>query len=616
MKKVSANFFIVIICVLILLGFNIFRLQPKPKYKIIGIKNTGEFYIDFNKNNKPDENELVKLYDIDVFSSKNSKINFQQSKQIKLKRTEILALGLLAEEFLFDNFFGKNVSVEFYDIELNKNYKYRTAKVYLNNKDIAKILLNQGLATPKHKEKTYKKEFNFVNLYKLLEKVKKDDIVILNEKNNIYHEIGCQFAEKLKESRAIKKKDIPQTSNACESCAVPTTKKVSKSFVIQNFDFSSGILNFYFTDFNKRIKPDSSCETKSCKILLNEINNAARSIDFAIFGIAQQPKIIDALVSAQNRGVKIRWVTDSDINGKNIYNEVIKVQKLLPNFNTDNHIYPTTNSKNFKYTNAIMHNKFFIFDNKTLWLSTANLSQTDLADFNNNITFLTNSSVLSNIFKQEFEQMYNEKFHELKNPIPDKEEIKIDSQNTVSVYFSPTDKIITNKIVPLINQAKKYIYISSFIITHKDVEFALKQAKIRGVDVKIITDATSAGGKYSIHNELRQINIPVKVEDKAGKMHSKSIIIDDNITLFGSMNLTKSGDTKNDESVMYIVNPIVAKQFKKQFLYTWDSIPDKWLIKTPRAESPDSVGSCFDGIDNDFDGDVDASDNGCQARKK
>ena len=99
-------------------------------------------------------------------------------------------------------------------------------------------------------------------------------------------------------------------------------------------------------------------------------------------------------------------------------------------------------------------------------------------------------------------------------------------------------------------------------------------------------------------------------------MHSKSIIIDDNITLFGSMNLTKSGDTKNDESVMYIVNPIVAKQFKKQFLYTWDSIPDKWLIKTPRAESPDSVGSCFDGIDNDFDGDVDASDNGCQARKK
>ena len=310
----------------------------------------------------------------------------------------------------------------------------------------------------------------------------------MNEKNNIYHEIGCQFAEKLKESRAIKKKDIPQTSNACENCTVPTIKKVSKSFVIQNFDFSSGILNFYFTDFNKRIKPDSSCETKSCKILLNEINNAASSIDFAIFGIAQQPKIIDALVSAQNRGVKIRWVTDSDINGKNIYNEVIKVQKLLPNFKTDNHIYPTTNSKNFKYTNAIMHNKFFIFDNKTLWLSTANLSQTDLADFNNNITLLTNSSILSNIFKQEFEQMYNEKFHELKNPIPDKEEIKIDSQNTVSVYFSPTDKIITNKIVPLINQAKKYIYISSFIITHKDVEFALKQAKIRGVDIKIITD--------------------------------------------------------------------------------------------------------------------------------
>ena len=81
MKKVSANFFILIICALILLGFNIFRLQPKPKYKIIGIKNTGEFYIDFNKNNKPDGNELVKLYDIDVFSSKILKLIFSSQSR-------------------------------------------------------------------------------------------------------------------------------------------------------------------------------------------------------------------------------------------------------------------------------------------------------------------------------------------------------------------------------------------------------------------------------------------------------------------------------------------------------------------------------------------------------
>ena len=80
------------------------------------------------------------------------------------------------------------------------------------------------------------------------------------------------------------------------------------------------------------------------------------------------------------------------------------------------------------------------------------------------------------------------------------------------------------------------------------------------------------------------------------------------------MNLTKSGESKNDENVMLIDNPKVTKQFKNQFLYTWSSIPSKWLTKNPKAESPDSAGSCNDGIDNDFDGDIDGEDLGCQIK--
>ena len=58
-----------------------------------------------------------------------------------------------------------------------------------------------------------------------------------------------------------------------------------------------------------------------------------------------------------------------------------------------------------------------------------------------------------------------------------------------------------------------------------------------------------------------------------------------------------------------LLNP--HKSIKSFFLYLWDKIPDKWLKYYPKAEGLDSVGSCSDGIDNDYDGLIDSADEGC-----
>ena len=44
----------------------------------------------------------------------------------------------------------------------------------------------------------------------------------------------------------------------------------------------------------------------------------------------------------------------------------------------------------------------------------------------------------------------------------------------------------------------------------------------------------------------------------------------------------------------------------------WTSIPNKWLVQDPEAESLDSVNSCFDGSDNDFDEMIDGYDSECR----
>ena len=80
------------------------------------------------------------------------------------------------------------------------------------------------------------------------------------------------------------------------------------------------------------------------------------------------------------------------------------------------------------------------------------------------------------------------------------------------------------------------------------------------------------------------------------------------------MNFTKSGEKYNDENVVIIKNQELTKSFKKMFLYFWSFIPDKWLYSNPITESSDSINSCFDGIDNDFDGKIDNADEGCRIK--
>ena len=223
---------------------------------------------------------------------------------------------------------------------------------------------------------------------------------------------------------------------------------------------------------------------------------------------------------------------------------------------------------------------------------------------------MISSEEVAQIFTSEFEQMYNGKFHK------DKEQkvfdsVYLDENTKISVYFSPQDTPLRNNIIPHIREAEKYIYIPIFFITRKELIPELKGAYDRGVDIKIIDDATNAANQHSIHNELRSYGIKVKTENYAGKMHTKALIIDDKISVITSMNFSNSGELRNDENVVIIENKEIAQYLKSSFLYLWEMIPEKYLKYDPRPESKESIGSCFDNIDNDYDGKIDLKDSGC-----
>ena len=184
----------------------------------------------------------------------------------------------------------------------------------------------------------------------------------------------------------------------------------------------------------------------------------------------------------------------------------------------------------------------------------------------------------------------------------------------MTAYFSPQDDAMLTVVVEAIAQAKDTINASVFFLTDKRVTAELIAAHRRGVNVRIIIDATAAQNGYSKHEILRLAGLPVKVETWGGKMHMKSVSIDHERVIVGSMNWTGAGSKTNDENTLLIDSKRLALQHDAFFERLWGSISPEWqgYGKNPLPESMDSPDACRDTIDNDFDGLVDDNDPGCR----
>jgi phosphatidylserine/phosphatidylglycerophosphate/cardiolipin synthase-like enzyme len=392
------------------------------------------------------------------------------------------------------------------------------------------------------------------------------------------------------------------------------------------------------------LTPNKSCESKICKELIYLIENAEDSIDFAVYGLRGQIEVLNTLIAAKNRGVSIRGVIDKDVYGKTYYSDTYLLEENFDAIKSDyekdlntlsllknkeyadkcerpkGHEGPLqcfegkgyASKEKLKFSGDIMHNKFFIIDGEYIWTGSANISDTGTGGYNANVVASIKSKYLAEHYLIEFEQMFNDgSFHRSKEKLKKKEiKTNINGQN-VELFFSPQSYSMYRGIIPLIKEAKKSIDISIFFLTHKNISKELVAAKNKGVDVRVIIDATGASNSYSKHQYLRDNGISLKVENWGGKMHMKSAIIDGMHLILGSMNWTSAGESKNDENTLIIRNAKDAKNYQKFFNKLWFSIDEKWLSKDPLAESTDSYPSCNDSIDNDFDKFIDSNDKDC-----
>lgn len=139
------------------------------------------------------------------------------------------------------------------------------------------------------------------------------------------------------------------------------------------------------------------------------------------------------------------------------------------------------------------------------------------------------------------------------------------------VIFSPGDEC-REAIISHIRFANQSIRVCVFTISDDKISRELIHAHRRGKKVQIITDNEKQFDMGSDIEEFRKAGIGVIIDQTSAHMHHKFALIDQNITITGSYNWTRSAATSNHENILISKDPIIYKAYAKEFESLWKEL--------------------------------------------
>jgi phosphatidylserine/phosphatidylglycerophosphate/cardiolipin synthase-like enzyme len=211
-----------------------------------------------------------------------------------------------------------------------------------------------------------------------------------------------------------------------------------------------------------------------------------------------------------------------------------------------------------------MHHKFVITDEKTAWVSSANMTESSFCnDINDGVVF--DQPALVDAYRAEFTRMFTDGNFGPTSPRP------VVTGGAYSVYFSPEtpqtespqwfDDLITS-----IGQAQTSIDLMIFAFTRQQIADALVTASARGVVVRGIV-----ASEY-VSSAATQYLVGAGLDIRTGRIHSKLIIIDGTIVVTGSANWSLNAWSNNENS-LWINDASMADKYATRFESLYDVAP-------------------------------------------
>lgn len=292
--------------------------------------------------------------------------------------------------------------------------------------------------------------------------------------------------------------------------------------VVHSFLQDQGNLQLYFC-------PQEKCE----EAFIQALNSAQESLHCALFEVELES--LKKVLLEKQPTIDVKIVTDND---------------YLHQFN---HSFVKADSW------GLMHNKFCIIDGKKVTTGSMNPTFNDAYKNNNNLLIIE-SPLLAQNYEDEFQEMWKGEFKRgeaVKNPI-----LKI-NDTIIQNYFCPDD-LCAEHVKEELQKAQKSIYFMAFSFTHDGIANILLLKQLEGLDIQGVME-TRQVTEYSVFKVLEYQGMDVRKDGNKQNMHHKVFIIDDKTVVTGSFNPTAGGNERNDENVLIIHNPEIARRFVEEF---------------------------------------------------
>ncbi|NJK66799.1 MAG: DUF655 domain-containing protein [Microcoleus sp. CSU_2_2] len=396
--------------------------------------------------------------------------------------------------------------------------------------------------------------------------------------------------------------------------------------------FNQSLTSSYTEPYRQQTRPGDDLE----KLIAEALKSARSTVDIAVQEF-RLPGIARELADRQRSGIKVRLIVEhmynrpwSDYTAQELaklpererdrYNEFVQLadtnkdgklsaeeieqgDALVIVKNASIPVIDDT-ADGSKGSN-LMHHKFIVIDSKTVIVTSANFTTSDVhGDFKtvasrgnaNNLLKIENAR-LAQLFTQEFNIMWGDgpggkpdsKFG-IKKPFRQVQKIRVGTAN-VMVQFSPTAASLpwensgNASIDRILSTANKSVNLALFVFSEQRLANTLEIASRRGVAVRALIDSNFIYRSYSEGLDMMGVtlsdNCQLKAENSpwqqpistvgvsplpmGDRLHHKFGVVDGNTVISGSHNWTKAANHGNDETLLAIESPVVAAHFEREF---------------------------------------------------
>lgn len=293
--------------------------------------------------------------------------------------------------------------------------------------------------------------------------------------------------------------------------------------------------------------------------IIETIDDAQSTIDIATQQLESTP-IVDALIRASRRGVRVRVVLERDylmerISASDPWKEegINEVNRQVLSV-----LFRSRINVRMDRTSRLLHSNFIITDADLPYVAvlistSANLSQAGLERHLNHLLMLCDGGIAEQ-FEREFESLWQDEQVSPHTRVPFETEIE---SIPVKAVFGP-EHAPEMEVMKQIAKAVKSVSFSVFSFSRASgIDDTLILAANAGIEICGVLDGNQANHSWAATHNLVdagiQLHISEETEDES-KLHHKLLVVDDTVIVIGTFNFSRSGRF-NEETLIILGHP-------------------------------------------------------------